>query len=68
MFRMERKNDLSEFLKSLERKELNEEQQMLLLSGGTNITITDNNVLAGCISNNCKGGNCGNCVSGCGGK
>lgn len=65
---MERKNGLSEFLKSLERKELNDEQQMLLLSGGIDITITGNNFLAGCHTNNCKGGNCGNCVSGCGVK
>lgn len=65
---MERKNDLSDFLKSLERKELNEEQQMLLLAGGVDITITGNNFLAGCRTNNCNGGNCGNCVSGCGAK
>lgn len=65
---MERETDLSEFLKSLDRKELNEEQQMLLLSGGIDITVTGNNFLAGCQTNNCKGGNCGNCVAGCGGK
>ncbi|HJE48374.1 hypothetical protein [Phocaeicola coprophilus] len=65
---MERKNELLEFLRSLERKELNDEQQMLLLSGGIEITITGNNFLAGCPTNNCKGGNCGNCVAGCGVK
>lgn len=65
---MEKKNDLSEFLNSLERKELNNEQQMLLLSGGITITVSVGNILAGCITNNCKGGNCGNCVTGCGGN
>lgn len=65
---MESRNDLSEFLNSLERKELSEEQQLLLLDGGIDITITGNNFLAGCTSNNCKGGNCGNCVAGCGGN
>lgn len=65
---MKESNDLSSFLDSLERNELNEEQQVLLSSyGGSDITITVDigNILAGCITNNCKGGNCGNCVSGC---
>lgn len=65
---MEKRVDLSEFLNSLERKELNSEQQLLLLVGSVGITVSGNNVLADCSTINCKGGNCGNCVSGCGGK
>lgn len=66
---MKESDDLYSFLDSLDRNELNEEQQILLSSyGGSDITITvdGNNFLAGCVTNNCKGGNCGNCVSGCG--
>lgn len=68
---MKESNDLNSFLTSLERNELNEEQQILLSSyGGHEITITisGSNFLAGCVTNNCKGGNCSNCVAGCGGN
>lgn len=67
---MKEEHDLSSFLDSLERKELSNEQQLLLIAGGDNpsITFNGNNFLAGCVTNNCKGGNCGNCVQGCGSK
>ncbi|GFH98029.1 hypothetical protein [uncultured Phocaeicola sp.] len=61
------KNDLEEFINSLERKELTEEQQVLLSFGGDGPVITINNNVTGCsTTNNCNNGNCGNCVKGCG--
>ena len=62
-----KKDDLDDFIRSLERKELTEEQQVLLSFGGNNPAITVNNNVAGCsTTNNCNDGNCGNCVKGCG--
>lgn len=54
------KNDLEEFINSLERKELTEEQQVLLSFGGDGPVITINNNVTGCsTTNNCNNGNCG---------
>lgn len=66
---LNKKESFEDFFKSLERSELSEEQQILLSSsyGGDGPTITVNNNVEGCsTSNNCNGGNCGNCVRGCG--
>lgn len=57
---MKENNELSLFLESIERVELNEEQQILLSTFGGH----DASILNRCnTSNNC---NSGNCVSGCG--
>lgn len=64
---MKKKNSLEEFLNSIERKELSEEQQTLLMFGGNGPDITVVNNVDGCgTTNNCEGGNCTNCVKGCG--
>lgn len=64
---MECFNDLNDFIRSIERKELNEEQQLLLSHAGSGSETTVINSIEGC-TNNCHGGNCGNCVKGCGTK
>lgn len=58
---------LNEFIHSIERKKLSKEQMVLLSYAGSGPNITDVNSVEGC-SNNCHGGNCGNCVAGCGAK
>lgn len=65
---LNQEESFEDFFSSLERSELSEEQQILLSSfGGDGPTITVNNNTAGCsTTNNCNGGNCGNCVRGCG--
>lgn len=64
---MKEVSNLEEFLHSIERKELSEEQQTLLTFGGNNPVVTVNNNVTGCsTTNNCNDGNCGNCVKGCG--
>lgn len=65
---MKENSSLKDFLNSIERKELSEEQQMLLTFGGNGPEVTVNNTTSGCsTTNNCDGGNCGNCVKGCAG-
>lgn len=59
--------DLNEFIHSIERKELSEEQMVLLSYAGSGSDVTVVNSVEGC-SNNCHDGNCGNCVKGCGAK
>lgn len=64
---LNKEESFEDFFKSLERSELSEEQQILLSSyGGDDQTITVNNSVSGCSVNNCQGGNCSNCVKGCG--
>ncbi len=66
---MKKNKNLEDFLRFIERKELSEEQQTLLTFGGNGPEITVNNSIPGCMTtNNCDGGNCGNCVKGCGGN
>lgn len=61
---MKENNELDLFLESLERIELNEEQQILLSSFGGKNSSANNVTWGGCnTTNNC---NSGNCVSGCG--
>lgn len=57
-------NEFDEFLQSVERNELSEEQQILLSSFGGDLTVVHNDSPnCSCNVNNCHDGNC---VSGCG--
>lgn len=58
------KEKLSDVLALLEATELTDEQQAVLegIVGGSG---SHNGALSNCDTNNCNGGNCGNCVSGC---
>lgn len=63
---MKENTEIKRFLESLEISELTEEQQ-LLLTGSFGGSGGSNGWLSNCDTNNCSGGNCGNCVAGCGG-